>query len=432
MTTVEAVKGRNSPFPELPEMRIRTIAICLIALAVAGYAFTDAWARIYERKAPQNFATALVPNGFAEARLAEAVLRSTVPQEPGQAAQPKVKPTAAQQKLVMDLSLDGYRREPFNAVALRNLGLVADFAGDKARARRLMQAAHDRTRRDLWAVGWLAADHALAGRTELALQSYDAALRSSTSAQAAILPIVLKTMEGDVSVEPIIELLKQGPPWQNEFWGLAPRFSGSLPNIAKVRVAMFEAKIDIPVAYDRVLVTELATHRHFAAAESIADRLHAGTERRRGEGFRNGDFRDAGEHFGPFGWELFFDSNISTELNTAAGQLIISTFSSGGGPAARQLIVLPRDAYTLSAKIADWDQMDKGALYFRLECAEAGDHPQSRQVPFDQPNVRISFEKPQSDCDYYWFTLYARPNEARQNNLIVLDDISLRSGGSDR
>jgi hypothetical protein len=311
-----------------------------------------------------------------------------------------------------------------NVVAVRNLGLLAQASGDLETARKDMDVARSLTRRDLWTDAWIANDRALSNQIPQALRSYDEALRSSARAQTLLLPVLLQNLKNDALVQPVITLLKQRPPWQIEFWGEAPHYADSLLNLARIRDAVAESGIEIPRNYDKTLVAELANHRHFVEAEKLNSELSGKNKKTGSEVLYNAHF-DQQAGFEPFDWQFFFDSNLSADLRTSAGVLQISTFSDGGGAVARQLVSLPGDVYTLSARAKQWNRLDQNSFYFRLDCAEVQEPATSRPIWLDRADLNVTFRKPQAGCRYYWLTLFAVPQRSREDNVLTLEDISL-------
>jgi hypothetical protein len=405
-------------------MRATSLLIAAASLAAAVFAGADAWVRAHERTAPQMSAHVPVPNGFALAKRAERIVAAAfrVPETPN--AEPVLTLTKGQRETAIELSMTGYVQEPLNPTALRTLAFIADADDNRPRARRLMTVASHLTRRDLATNAWLGQDYARLGDEDNALLASDQALRSSERAQELILPVLLDYLRNDEVVPPVVELLSQEPLWQDAFWASAPRFSASLGNLARVREAVARDGIKVRPEYDRTLVSELANHGHLASAERLVHLL-AADDRADDEVIRNGEF-DTVTAFEPFGWELFFDSSLSTDLSQSQGVLRVSTFADGGGRAARQAVSLPRDVYTLIVKADEWDQLDERALYVRLDCAEVRNPPATTPIAIDRPSLSVTFRKPQANCTYYWLTIFARSREDRRDNVVTLDRISLR------
>ena len=402
--------------------RASTVAIAVVSLLAAAYSGVDAFARVSEREVPQMAAGLPVIDGFALAERAENILQlgSKPAATPG--AEAVLSLTPEQHREAVRLSRAGYRLEPLNHTAARNLGLVASADGDLPMARELMDLSNSITRRDLGTSTWRARDFARLGEVDEALGAFDQALRTSEVAQQTLLPGLLQYLQNDQLVEPVTELLEKDPPWQHEFWGTAPRYTASLKNIARVREAVAREGRVVREQYDRVLIAELAAHQQFAAAERLVG-LVTSDDRPSGEALRNSEF-DADTPFQPFGWELFFDSTLSTDISQSQGWFRISTFSDGGGRAARQLVALSADTYLLSVKVLEWDRLDEEVLEVELACAE-GEAARVVPISIDRPNFSEPFRR-QPDCRYYWLTVLARPQDDRQDNTVAIEAISLR------
>ena len=401
---------------------LRTWSIAAATLAIAALSEADALNHAVGRIYPELARTLPVNDGFAQTRWAESVMAHNL--KPG--TPPKLVLDGHERSLVVSLVRDGYRREPLNNGALRDLALVYDSDGRAAKARPLMQASERLTKRDSATNAWLAGDYARLGRSSEALSYYDQALRTSSQAQDAVLPTMIDSLKDDRLVLPVAELLRRRPPWQNLFWGLAPRYRGSLANLAKVRLEIARSGISVDRQYDRTLIAELGSARQFAAATALVRTLTPATAAR-SEVVVNADFNRSPD-YQPFDWELSLNTFLTTEIDPRAGVLRVSTFADGSGIVARQIVALPAQVYTLSVKAVDWDELDKNALYMRLDCAERGSGGNSRPIYFNRAEFRQGFRKPQSGCIYYALTLYATEQPQQINNIVTLDRISLVPG----
>ena len=402
--------------------QLRTWSIIAVTLAVAAISGADALNHAGGRLFPELARTLPVNDGFAETRWAESVIARNF--KPG--AVPKLVLDGHERRQVVRLVRDGYRREPLNNGALRDLALVYDSDGRHAKARRLMRASERLSKRDSATNAWLAGDYGRLGRSSEALKYYDQALRTSSQAQDMVLPAMIDSLKDDRLVLPVVELLRKRPPWQNLFWGIAPRYRGSLANLAKVRLEIARSGIPVDRQYDRTLIAELGSARQFAAATALVRILTPAVEAQ-SEVVYNADFNRSPD-YQPFDWELSLNTFLTTEIDPRAGVLRISTFADGSGTVARQIVALPAQVYTLSVKAVDWDELDKNALYMRLDCAERGSSGDSRPIYVNRADFRQGIRKPQSGCIYYALTLYATEQPQQTNNVITLDLISLVPG----
>lgn len=401
---------------------MRTWSIAAAMLAVAAISGADALNHAGGRLFPELARMLPVNDGFAETRWAESVMAHNL--KPG--TPPKLVLDGHERSQVVRLVRDGYRREPLNNGALRDLALVYDSDGRPVKARRLMRASERLTKRDFATNAWLAGDYDRLGRSSEALTYYDQALRTSSQAQDMVLPAMIDSLKDDRLVLPVVELLSKRPPWQNLFWGIAPRYRGSLANLAKVRLEIARSGISVDRQYDRTLIAELGSARQFAAATALV-RILTPAVAAQSEVVYNPDFNRSPD-YQPFDWELSLNTFLTTEIDPRAGVLRISTFADGSGIVARQIVALPAQVYTLSVKAVDWDELDKNALYMRLDCAERGSSGDSRPIYFNRADFRQGIRKPQSGCIYYALTLYAAEQPQQMNNVVTLDRISLIPG----
>ena len=355
--------------------------------------------------------------------MAERILAGSV--EQANATTPKL--NSAQSAEVASLSRKAFALEPLLVTALRNLALVAEAEGDVAKARTLMRDAASLSRRDFWTQTWLLSDYAKQGDLTNSLAAFDRTLRTSSSGQSRMLPAMFNMLARPDLVEPLTMLLLKRPPWADAFWREAPKHPAGLANAAAIRAELARQGIPGDENQNRALMSALAAAEEFAAADLLFSAL-AGEPPEGAQALRNHDF-DRTPGFAPFDWTTRFDSSMSTDLVRSEGTLRISTFSSGSGLAASQLLQLDPGIYTLRASLSEWDAADEDALYVRLRCAKGGSGLDSGAVRISQAEFSQQLAFPQSDCRYYWFEIHAAPQADRRDNTVVIDSISLERAG---
>lgn len=398
---------------------IRGYIILGLTLAAAALAGSDALGRAINQRLPEVASNLPTARGFDKSRLASVTLAPGL--EGGLLKDIKLAP--AELRRVAALSREGYRREPLNSDAIRNLALLAHNEGRIGDARLLMRAAVRLTKRDLAVNIWLADDYARLGQIGPSLDMYDQGLRSSARAQELIIPAMIQSLGSEEMVQPLVDLLSKRPPWQAEFWAAAPRYNNAHGNLARIRLALADRKIPAPANSDRELVEALAGSGHVALASALVDRLAPPEPDRRNE-VRNAEFSRA-QRFLPFDWQPMFDGSLTSDLDPRAGTLRISVYGEGGGTAARQLVALPGGSYRLVAKAANWNPGQSGRLYFRLRCAEPGKTAESNPIPLVSERLSVLI-KPAAGCTYHWLTVYITPSDQGGENAVTLDSVSLK------
>jgi hypothetical protein len=108
--------------------------------------------------------------------------------------------------------------DPLNARALRILGLLAEAAGDEARALAFMQAAASRSIQESWALDWLMRHNYERKDYAAALWYADALLRTRSQARARVLPVLGSIAERPEARPELEKLLATNPPWRR--WAL--------------------------------------------------------------------------------------------------------------------------------------------------------------------------------------------------------------------
>jgi len=399
---------------------LRQLAFAAIALALAGLAASDAIGRSLSRRLPQMAAELPFASGFNQSGAASMMLAKGM----GSGLFENVDLSPAEARKVERLSRAGYRSEPLNYEAVRNLALMASDAGQREDATRLMRIAAELTKRDVGANIWLAGDYARLGDIEASLDMYDQGLRTSARAQELIIPAMIQRLEDPSLVEPLIRLLAKRPPWLTEFWTAAPRYLQAHENLARIRLALADRDVAVGPAPDRALIEALASTGHIAAASELVDRLAPGRGRSV-EAVRNGGF-DRAPDFLPFDFQPQFDASLTSELDNRAGTLRISVFGGGSGPAARQLVALPATRYRLVAKAKDWDSAQRGLVYFKLACAERDKAGETAPVYLESASLSATIRKPLANCTHHWLTIYAAPSPREGASSVALDSVSLR------
>ncbi|WP_423141292.1 tetratricopeptide repeat protein [Parablastomonas sp. CN1-191] len=397
---------------------LRNGIIAALTLVLAVLAGSDALGRAAGWRLPALAEAMPLANGFDHSNMADVVLAPGLQTD----VTAPLKLTGAAKQRVESLSKAGYAAEPLNSEALRNMALIAQSRGEAVRARALMQAAGQLTKRDLAVNLWLANDYARADKVDDALAMYDQALRTSSQAQSLILPSVIQALRGDTLVDPVIRLLSRRPPWLDEFWATAPRFPDSLGNLGRIRMALAQRGIGIAPNLDRELVEALAATGHFDTASALVHRLAPGA--RGAEAVTDPGF-DHPIGFAPFDWAPLFDESLTTDLDQRAGTLRISTIGEGSGEAAHQLVDLPVPAYRLSVRVADWDDAKRGRIFLRLRCAQAANPAESAQIPVESPQFAVRVAKPSPGCRYNWLSIYAAVPSDHADSAVTLDRVSL-------
>jgi len=112
-------------------------------------------------------------------------------------------------------------------------------------------------------------------------------------------------------------------------------------------------------------------------------------------------------------------------LDSRAGVLRIAVFSDGSGPAASQLVALPRSAYVLEARARDWTAAQSDQVYFKLRCAEHAASAESKPIPVRRASMSVLISKLSPACTYHWLTVFAAPSRGEGDRTVELDRVTL-------
>jgi hypothetical protein len=149
----------------------------------------------------------------------------------------------------VDLVQRAMLADTLSSVPLRVLALAVEES-DSARARRLMQMAEDRSRRDIPTQIWLADDHLLAGRYPEAMRRIDALLLIWPELGHTLFPVLHELALDTKATEDLIATLMRSPPWRARFFATLPAHSERPSELAGFYAAMKEGLA--PLTLDEV------------------------------------------------------------------------------------------------------------------------------------------------------------------------------------
>jgi hypothetical protein len=398
---------------------VRAIVAIIVSLAAAAFVASDAVGRSMQRRAPQLVAKLPTADGSSRSNLASFILAGGLQKS----VLDKINLPPVKLAEIDRLSRSAYAMEPLDGAAVRNLGLLANNAGQDARALALMTVADRLSKRDLAVNSLLALRYAQTGDLDRSLGKYDQALRTSTQAREMVIPAMIQQMKSTEMVAPVIRLLARRPPWADHFWAAAPRYSEAHPALGAVRLALADRGIAIKPAADRELVAAFASSGNIGLAQRLMRRVSESAPQAYGV-VRNGGF-DRNPDFMPFDWAPQFDGSMATDLDPQAGVLRISVFGEGSGPAARQMVVLPAAAYRLEVSARDWTTAQADKVYFKLRCADPKVFAETDPVRLSAAKLSERIARPSADCTANWLTIYAAPSNGAGDSSVSLDRVAL-------
>ncbi|AMO73040.1 hypothetical protein [Sphingorhabdus sp. M41] len=377
-----------------------------IVALVSGLAAAGA---ITKNKAPQ-IAMSIYPfNGFAAESLAARTVRLKITQNQGRFPHDLDSTT-------VNLAEQAFVAEPVTPAAVAVLAL----GGPQANRRSLMDRALTLSRRQQLITGWMIADSAENEDIPAILKHYDIMARASSSAAAAVIPVMAGAIANDDFVAPFTALLKKQPPWENQFWATVVATPNSLVNAARMREALYNPNESLYSYRDPELILGLINIQQFDPALKLYDLLVGSNKSN--DLLENSSFENE-SRFQPVDWQLFSTGSYGASITN--GNLQLSAISSAGGVFARQLVKLPASIVQLQAKV-DSDIPQGTELSINLQCAEKSDkRPLPVKIKIEKSSTLRRINNQGSGCEYYWLDVTGRSLENGAGFDINIASISL-------
>ncbi len=311
-----------------------------------------------------------------------------------------------------------FEREPLTPEAVTVIALTTD----SNRQRQLIEQAYNLSRREQLVTGWLIVNSAAENNIPSILRYYDSALRTSSSSEPIVLPILAKALENDDFVDPMADFLGNKPPWVESFWLQALATPEAIDNAAELRKATFNrGERNGTEARDSRIIQALIRQQQYVSAEELYD-LFTDSKNRKLI-IRNGNFASEND-YPPIDWQLTMNGQFGASI--ADGKLKMSAIGGSGGVFARQIIKLPKKLLQLRVAL-DQAIPSNAHLSLDLACAEkniAKSNPIKVRLLEKSVISKISNEK--SECQYYWLSVVGRSDEGLDGFDLSLDSISLR------
>jgi hypothetical protein len=311
-----------------------------------------------------------------------------------------------------DLARGALRRNGTVIAAVTTLGLSAEVAGDRVRARRLFAYSERLSRRDLTTQIWALEDAVGHGDIGGALRHYDIALRTSPESADLLFP-VLAAASGDTAVRSaLVRTLAGDPPWAAPFVSyLAENGKDPIVN-ATVLQRLGLAGFSVPATARVAVVTALTRAGYADQAWSFYASGRPGLDRRRS---RDPLFTGDTISPSPLDWTPVESPGISTSIQHGdrGGVFEFSAPASVGGALLRQLQLLPPGKYRLSGHGVGIDQPDGERPYWSVTCHD-GRELGRVELPVSNRSARTfdgTFAIPRG-CGIQMLQLIARPVSA--------------------
>jgi len=379
------------------------------------------WGGLNKTRQPQLALLVAPTNGFAYARAAVRGVAAQVGDSPGRLA--KVTLTPAQRKA----ALESYAREPLSSQGLAITALAAEGDGKTRRARDLMAAALQLSRRDSLVNGWTVFDASRRSDLAAAIPALDRSMVTDPATASVYVPAMVRSLEQPASIPVLAQILARQPTWGLTFWRAAVVVRPTIGNAGKLRVRLSQkgkVRTNEDRDIDRVLLTTLAERREFATALALYQTLPGAPPPRSGEVVGNGNFA-ATPLWPPFDWEVMATGEYSGAIEgggQGGGGLVAETLPGSGGAIARQLVVIPAGPMRLRAVLAHPFEPDANRLAIRLQCATSD----ARVFETDVKATTLQRDFAVTGaCRYHWLDVLVRPGSAENRELLALRRIAI-------
>lgn len=400
-----------APSPDTAGPKARTVLL----IAIVGLCVWLAWAVVINAvvwRGPPGLAVKLAPTSpVALTRLAHAEQRAR-----------RMAPAEA-------LARAGLSQAPFNAVALRVLGMGLHEKGETERAEPIMTLAGNWDLRDSPTQLWLFEQRVRAGEHASGFAHLDTVLRRRADIRERLFDVVKQGLQEDPQVfGALTGRLALAPNWRASFLAYLARDPAGRRQAVSIAASL--KRSDQPLNADEIrsLSSALLAAREAAALKWMAQRLDLLNSKPLRDAAFEGDLAPP-----PFGWDIQGGAGASVEVvsddawDTRA--LLVSHDGLSVAPLARQLLALEPGRYVLRGR----SRSEEGPFeyYWRVACVGGpASAPPARSEPGLDPLT--TFAVPAAQCDLQWLELRTRLGERTRQSVAVFDDLSIvRRGGAE-
>jgi len=316
------------------------------------------------------------------------------------------------------------RQEPTAVSAVATLGIDAQIRGETAQARRIFAYAQLLSRRDLRVQLWAIEDAVSRGDVAGALKQYDITLRTSNFGPDLLFP-VLATAIADPGVRAaLIRTLAAKPTWTQSFVEyIAP--NGPDPRtVLALYTGLRQAGVPVSNNASAVLLGALLKGGFREEAWAYYASVRPRADRRRS---RDPGFTAQLDTSSPLDWSAINDAGISASIQH--GLFDFSAPSSVGGPALRQMQLLPPGDYVLQGHSRSIDQAVGARPYWTLSCQDGRELGRIEMPNSAQANGDFAggFHVP-TGCEVQYLSLVVQLSDAVAGVSGQIDRVQLAPG----
>jgi tetratricopeptide (TPR) repeat protein len=260
-------------------------------------------------------------------------------------------PTQTDISAARQLAVTALGKEPANAAAARDLGLMYTLQGKANEAARAFAYSERMSRRDIPTQLWLIESKVQAGDVAGALKHYDRAMRTSLEIREMLLPTLVGAAQDPVVAASLKKIVAARPNWWAQFTDVLVGQSQGAAAIGNIVPALH---LD-PANPDQARQLSVGL-RHMVDLGAIPQAFTLYRQVRRFSGsvplLRGGDFEAVGQ-LAPFEWQLTDGEErqgVREARDGAQGRFALSLYGDSAGEVARQLMSLPPGKYRLSGQ----------------------------------------------------------------------------------
>ncbi|WP_420472439.1 hypothetical protein [Brevundimonas sp. FT23042] len=331
------------------------------------------------------------------------------------------------------LAREALARAPFNARALRIVGLAEARAGRTEAADELLTLAGNWSLRDDPSHAWLIERRLRQGSYTSAFAHADTLLRRREDLWPQIFKLfeTAATSDAQRAIPPIAALLEANAPWRLYFLNSLYRTPDGLRVAMALALMLEESKaplsnIELSQLYGALLSANLVPA--IKALRTELGRPAAGLT------VTNGAFSDLSAP-APFQWELVQSYGNIAEITEDEGRpgetaLWVQYDGYSDSVLARQLVLLSPGRYRFGAAYRAETSQSVDRMTWRVTCIGSGGAPLTISAlpevssgKWSSTSTEFSIE---ADCPAQWLELVGRSRDHRQNLSAWFDDVAVR------
>lgn len=331
---------------------------------------------------------------------------------------------------LLDLARRSLYTNPINARAVRLVGIAYGLRENPDTAARLYSLASQISRRDLGDQLLL-----IEGRVDKddgvgALKHYDIVLRTSTSGQETLFPILFSAMADPAIRLETSKLVATNPPWLKSFLSYTLTQDTGLANVADVAAAGGGLPADASFApYENALLTRLIDTKQFAALE----RYSRSAKAKDADQLTSIAFRRSAptNRFQPLAWQLSQENSVSASMETrqenGASWLNVFAAADNRGYAARKLLLVSSGPHEFSVDQTIVETGRDAEVRWEIACAEVPTvlWTSESQNAAGRGSIRQSINVPDA-CKVLWINLIAAGGASERGIELAVQSITLK------